>query len=414
MSWKITVLIGAMFFSTLTQGRTTDAVILSIKSASGGIGQTNAVDTGITIENGDIWIWGFRGSGLQGNGQIVVVETAPPARVNYFVQKKIKLVQAAAGIYHIIALDEHGDVWGWGQNGYAEAGGMVCTDGYVNSPCRILKGKNIVRIEAGEYMSYALSASGDVYTWGHGLYGQLASGNITPKQGVYKIPRSDFNNEPVVLLGSAYEGGYAITESGRVYAWGDDEDNAFGYSRNSAHVYVTKPLLLTNLAVSGKDITYICGGQPFTNYLTTSGEVYGMGGNFTLGVNKSTGKNAGPVLITRGYTVSSMYCRYSGSIAFADDAELITWGFYSSAFDIYGRTPTVRPYYDNITKIDGGKEHFIYWTDTGKAYGVGYGAGHKLSQGSNANVSFPGVQLSFLTNEMKKVYGKNYIPGQGL
>ncbi|RKS87855.1 alpha-tubulin suppressor-like RCC1 family protein [Orbus hercynius] len=413
MRWKIyiTLSVYIILLPSLAMSRTTDAMILSTKIASGGMGQTNSVDTGITIENGDLWIWGFRGSGQQGNGSNEPSSSAP-ARVDYFVRNNINIVQATAGIYHIIALDEQGNVWGWGQNGYYHAGGGVCTEGHVKSPCLVLKDKNIVRVDAGEYVSYALSADGDVYTWGHGPYGQLGNGLKVSKSAVYKIPRSDFNGEAVVLLGAAYEGGYAITQSGGVYAWGDDEDNAFGYERSSAHEYVLKPLLLTNLAVDGSEITYMCGGQPFTNYLSSSGDVYGMGGNFSLGIGQKTGKTAGPALITTD--IASMYCRYSGSIALTNDGTLLTWGFASSAFNIYGIIPTQREYYDVITKIDGGKEHFIYWTENGKAYGVGYGAGHKFSQSSNNNVEFPGKELTFLLDEMKKTYGNNYIPGQGL
>lgn len=78
-----------------------------------GVGGTSMVDTGATIENGDIWIWGFRGSGQSGNG-FFVLDSSPPQRVQKFLDEKISITQAVGGAYHILALDEQGSVWGWG------------------------------------------------------------------------------------------------------------------------------------------------------------------------------------------------------------------------------------------------------------------------------------------------------------
>lgn len=413
---SITFLIACFCFSSLA-GTRTDSIILSTKSIiSGGIGQTNSVDTGITIENGDLWIWGFRGSGQQGNGQSVVLQWNPPERVNNFVKKGLNVTQVAAGIYHIIALDDKGNVWGWGQNGYQEAAGGLYS-GYPNTPVLVLKDKNVVLIEAGEYVSYALTKDGDVYAWGHGIYGQIGNGNKKSVNHVYKIPRSQFDNRPVVLIGGAYEGGYAINDLGGVFAWGDDQNDSFGYARApKEHVYVTTPIQIYNLGgIDGAQIRHICGGEAFTNFLTSSGDVYGMGRSNMLGIgsDKSHVKDnvTTPVHITSN--VTSLYCRYGGSVAITHNAEILTWGFDNNQFDMYGIYPINRTYYGDLIKIDGGKEHILYWNDKGEGYGVGYGAGNKLSQSSNHNVSWPGVKLQFVIDAMKKVYGQDYIPGQG-
>ena len=405
-------------FSSLAYSKT-DAIILTTKSAiTGGIGQTNAVDTGITIENGDIWIWGHRDTGLQGNGVYTTALAATPARVNHFVNNGLTVTQAAAGIYHIIALDEQGNVWGWGQNGYQEAAGGGYT-GYPRSPVLVLNNKDVIKIAAGEYVSYALTQKGEVYAWGHGIYGQIGNGGISTINHVHKIAQGYFGNEPVVNIGSGYEGGYAITQSGGIYAWGDDQHDSFGYSRApSEHVYVKTPIKITNLSgVSGSDIQVICGGEAFTNFLTNSGDVYGMGRSNMLGIGSQSvalkDNVTTPVKITSN--VKSLYCRYGGSVAITFDAKILTWGFSDNRFDMYGQYVTSRTYNGNLTKIDGGKEHIFYWNDKGKGYGVGYGAGHKFYQHSVVNTQhWPGVEISFVTNAMKNVYGSGYIPGQGL
>ncbi|MCO6544835.1 MAG: hypothetical protein J6564_03250 [Gilliamella sp.] len=411
---KVVLFISCMFFSLLVKADT-DALILTSKSVIGIASETFLVDTGITVENGDVWVWGFRNSGQQGNGISHDGEYKTPARVAFFANKGLSITQLAAGIYHIIALDEKGNVWGWGQNGYHEVSGNGNGGAYPSLPILVLENENVVMIRTGEYTSYALTKSGDVYTWGHGIYGQMANGEKKAVNDLYKIPREYFNNRPVVLIGGGYESGYAINDAGEVFGWGDDEDSAFGFD-HADHIYQTRPIQITNLpsGVSGKDIVYIAGGDRFTVFLTSSGDVYGMGEGSYLGMGLPYGQR---VTIPRRIigNIKMISCRYVGCVAIDKDKGLWTWGATKgSAFpQIYGNTATRRTYNGNLAKFDMGKEHVIYWNDEGQAYGVGYGAGSKFSPVSNANVHWPGKELDFVVNAMKGVYGPDYIPGQG-
>lgn len=63
-------------------------------------------------------------------------------------------------------------------------------------------------------------------------------------------------------------------------------------------------------------------------------------------------------------------------------------------------------------KVDGGKESLLYWNDEGKVFGVGFPGTNKFRSGTGA-VDWLGVELKFVTDEMKKVYGEDYIPRQG-
>ena len=372
----------------------------------GGVGGVNMIDTSITIENGDIWIWGFRNAGISGLGHNAHNETYPPQRVQKFLDEKISITQAVGGAYHILALDDKGDVWGWGQNGYLEAGAYVCRAAYINTPCRILKGQSVIQIGAGEYVSMALTKSGEVYTWGHSIYGQTGNGTKRAGNGIQKIPQEYFNNQPVVLIGAAYEGGYAVNASGQVFGWGDDQHNSFGYENSNEHEYRARPVPL-NIQVDGSKIDYICGGEGFTEYLLDNGEVWGMGLNSQLG--RGSGKTAKPVKIMSN--VKTLYCRYAGSIAITFDNDIYTWG--TEDYEMGGTSPIQRNHHKNITKVDGGKHHIIYWTDKGDVYGVGYGAAHKLNKTNSDNVQWPGNKMDFVIDEMKKAYGKDFIPGQG-
>ncbi|MBC9131004.1 hypothetical protein FcAc13_06725 [Frischella sp. Ac13] len=372
----------------------------------GGVGGTSMIDTGVTIENGDIWIWGFRNAGISGLGHNPHNEASPPQRVQKFLDEKISITQAVGGAYHILALDDKGDVWGWGQNGFFEAGAFVCRAAYINTPCRILEGQSVIQIGAGEYVSMALTKSGEVYTWGHSIYGQTGNGTLRAINGIQKIPQEYFNNQAVVLIGSAYEGGYAVNASGQIFGWGDDQHNSFGYENGGAHVYRDRPVPL-NIQVDGHKVEYICGGEGYTEYLLDNGEVWGIGNLKMLGKGYG-GLTAVPVMIMS--KVKTLYCRYISSLAITSDNDIYTWG--AEGYDIGGGVPIKRNHYDTITKVDGGKHHLIYWTDKGDVYGVGYGAAHKF--GRAGNIGWPGRPMSsFVVNQMKKAYGDDYIAGQG-
>lgn len=431
------------FLGTVSAATDTEMYSKSPAFPYGHVGGVNMIDTNVTIENGDVWIWAYRGSGQQGNGKMVVANTRKPARVETFPKLGLQIVQAAAGAYHIIVLDNKGDVWGWGQNGYWEAGGGVCNQGYVLTPCRILTGKNVVQIGAGEYISIALTEEGEVYTWGHGDYGALGS-NI--KKAKVPVQKLNFNNLKITMIGAAYEGGYAIDEKGNVWGWGDDEHDSFGITHPKQHEYRWLPIQLP-IKISGSKIDYICGGDAFTEYLTSTGDVYGMGLISKIGQgyrddsgrdeaidehNKEYGgeelialqeddktpldpkatRSAQPLYIMSG--VKTLYCRYNGTIALTHDGKIYTWG--STGGDpnhMYGAKPYLRQTNGTITKIDGGKHHIMYWNDEGKVYGVGYGAAHKFDLGSVTSVDWPGKEIKFATDAMKAVYGQDYVPGQG-
>ncbi|MFQ0994472.1 hypothetical protein ACGH6Q_05520 [Gilliamella sp. BG2] len=120
--------------------------------------------------------------------------------------------------------------------------------------------------------------------------------------------------------------------------------------------------------------------------------------------------------------VNTLYCRFGGCVAVTNDNELFTWGVTLAAGVengslwqiMYGYKPLKREVIGNLTKFDGGKESIIYWNDEGKAFGVGWNNHFKYDPKGKAPlvVNWPGVELKFVTDEMKKVYGEDFVPGQ--
>ncbi|MDR0664504.1 MAG: hypothetical protein LBF86_03175 [Helicobacteraceae bacterium] len=337
--------------------------------------QTSLITSGATInDKGEVFVWGFRGSGQQGNGKISVSSSNKPAKV----ESLTNIVQLTGGAYHLIALDQDGNLYGWGQSGYGETGCKPNTGIYVTTPCKVLN--NIVQAAAGEYFTIALSNDGKVYAFGHNLYGQLGNGNSKNSQTPVLV---DLGGEKARLIGGAYEGAFAVTENNKVYAWGDNEASGLGFQGTNYGVQkiVRTPTHITNLDQYASKIIYIAGGNGWSEALLDDGRVIGWGLQASLGqgTTKTSLSSPNPVIILDG--VKQLFARYVGSIALSDDGTIYAWGQTGgSAFkSIYGERPTPHNVAGVVTQIGGGKEHIFYKTEEGDLYGVGYNDLYKLN-----------------------------------
>ncbi|MET3290435.1 UNVERIFIED_CONTAM: uncharacterized protein YjdB/alpha-tubulin suppressor-like RCC1 family protein [Brevibacillus sp. OAP136] len=132
--------------------------------------------------NGTIWGWGDNAS-----GQLTFAETkqATPRKITALTN----VTTMAAGKGHSLAVTSDGKVYAWGNNQYGQLGNLA-NGTKVLTPVEIpvFADKNVVQLAAGDGFSVALTASGDVYTWGRNDQGQLGLGNTTQTNVPKKVP----------------------------------------------------------------------------------------------------------------------------------------------------------------------------------------------------------------------------------
>ena len=344
--------------------------------------------TGSAYADGEVYVWGFRGSAQQGNGKKHVSSKDPIEKI-----KSLKnIVSLTAGAYHLLALDQEGRVWGWGQSGYGETG---CPGFYVSTPCVVLE--NAIQIAAGEYYSIALDRTGKVWTWGRNIYGQLGNGD---KEDSVKPILVDLEGETARIIGGAYEGAFAVTTEGHVWAWGDNEASGLGIQgpRYGVQEIIRKPTRIPNLDNYAHKMVYIAGGNGWGEALLEDGTVIGWGLQAALGQGTTQTRYSSPEPVVVMTNVKSLFARYVGSAAVTNDQKLYTWGQTGgSAFKmIYGAKPTERVTHGPVVGVGGGKEHLFYQTEDDKIYGVGYNDINKLNIGRGAGIiHWPGVEIHF-------------------
>ena len=188
-----------------------------------------------------------------------------PQGTNY-----IAYPQVQPGFYHTVALKADGTVWAWGYNAHGELG-IGTAGGDHDHPEQVLRKENqsdpdsnnvpltnIVKIAVGAYHNLALTADGQVYAWGWGIYGSLGDGDTSDHSSTVAmrvVGTGYSNNNTNTYLGDGNgsdfivdigAGGYsnyasysmALDIKGTLYTWGRNYKSVID-PKNTSDSYVT-------------------------------------------------------------------------------------------------------------------------------------------------------------------------------
>jgi alpha-tubulin suppressor-like RCC1 family protein len=199
-----------------------------------------------------------------------------PQLVRTFVRLNVKIVKIAAGSYHVLALDDSGQVWTWGSNSEGQLG--VGDLSQRNQPVQItfFSQINVVQIAAGAYHSLFLSEMAAVYASGLNDDGQLGQGDTVPRLTPAVITSLLGKNISGIATGDYSS--YAISDLGEVFSWGSNTYSQLGQDNANFSVSIV-PKRLDVLVKAGAVIYQIFGGQRNAFALDQSGDVYAIGNN---------------------------------------------------------------------------------------------------------------------------------------
>lgn len=126
-----------------------------------------------------------------------------------------------------------------------------------------------------------LTASGQMYMFGNGLYGRFGDGNeskhLVRPPNCIRVP---FGKEQVTNMACGSRHTAVCTNWGRVYTFGNGEYGKLGDGSTSYH-YLTKPYRVTGALEHEHAVQVCCLSTTTTAVLTQTGRIYGFG----LGVN---------------------------------------------------------------------------------------------------------------------------------
>ena len=200
-----------------------------------------------------LWTWGRGEDGQLGVGE--VVDEDEPVYVDSL--RDVCVRDVACGSGHTVVLDGEGVVYTWGRGDDGRLGHNDNAWKYVPRPVLSLRGSAmIVEITCGSYHTAAVSSTGELYTWGGGMYGKLGHNS---ENGLYRPKRVDvLIGIPIRSVACGSRHTIAVTKNtGTVYSWGDKENGVAGHGDREGHQYTPKIIesigneYVTNISACG-------------------------------------------------------------------------------------------------------------------------------------------------------------------
>jgi uncharacterized protein (TIGR03118 family) len=150
----------------------------------------------------------------------------------------------------------------------------------------------IVSVSAGLVHGSLLTAEGDLYTWGLGNFGRLGHGDQENRTVATRVEA--LADETVVVATHGNGASYAITDTGALYAWGQNTNGQLGLGD------LTNRLEPTQVdALASETIVAVATGTSHTLALTADGEVYAWGANRQGQLGSPDGLDASGAPLTR-------------------------------------------------------------------------------------------------------------------
>ncbi|CAM9161207.1 unnamed protein product [Ectocarpus sp. 12 AP-2014] len=304
-----------------------------------------------------VWAVGGNSKGQLGNGT-TTQSSFLPCRVAFQLAPTQRIAEVFCGYEHTFALTSDGDVLGFG-NGVKGQLGIGNTDSHSN-PQRVhlLSGKGVVKMAAGLEHSLALTESGDLYAFGDNLSGQLGLGhNFTAKeQTPQKVP--PLGRAKITQLACGQDHTAVLTSSGELFMFGNNRDGALGlagHANEGPPIVASAPQLVTGL--KGKHVVQIGCGLQHTVALTAAGGVYcwGENGRGQLGTGDTQNRYT-PSLVCKplsAFKCIHVACGGQHTIAVTDSDDVYGFGSDRHGQLGLGRRGVIVPVPTRIVRLGG-------------------------------------------------------------
>ena len=259
-----------------TTDRFTPVDVFGLASGMHAVAAGNLHTCALT-ENGGIKCWGANVRGQLGNGGSTDHWT--PVDV---VGLGSNMHALAAGYFHTCALTNGGGVkcWGWNYDGALGDGTTITSSTPVNVTGL---GSGVRAVATGALHTCAVTGAGGAKCWGNNLFGQLGTGAGTDHTTPVDVVSL---TSGVRAIAAGYGHTCALTESGGVKCWGDNEAGQLGDGTT------TDRLTPVDVAGLSSGVRAIAVGGGHTCALTDSGAVKCWGDNYygQLGDGTTTGR----------------------------------------------------------------------------------------------------------------------------
>ncbi|CAL5222111.1 g4423 [Coccomyxa viridis] len=230
----------------------------------------------LITRRGEIFAWGLSSSGELGQRDTPIDQAWPVQVQNVGPAFRMRMLSVSAGGSHSLAICENGELWACGRGRHGQLGFGNFDDATTLRPITSLRGVRIVAAAAGEKHSLALATHGAVYAWGCGRCGQLGVPEISAFQAAnpgvqpaMHTPQFVRELDPTQLqpwdritsIAAGLNHNAAMSVAGEIYMWGSNKHGCLGLGDTSNRVLPTKVNLLQQNAPLKKALQAACGAH---------------------------------------------------------------------------------------------------------------------------------------------------------
>lgn len=289
--------------------------------------------------NGTLWLWGNNFNGSLGLNTPSNTHRSSPVQIT----GGGSWSKVSVGNEWMAGLRTDGTLWTWGANDYGQLaiGGSGTINGNRSSPVQIRSDVTWSDIGTTRYTLLALSSSGQMYTSGHNIYGELLQPGLTYNLNIQNTVRlqrvhvidTGYVSSPVQIdVGGSWtyvnSNGYhvaAIKADGSLWTWGMGIGGRLGDDVQST--------VISPIKVGNSSWSKVAAGANATIAVRSDGTLWTWGSNIGTGV---TTLRSSPVQIGVGNTWKDVYVNNggysfstdpSGYWAISSDSTLWSWNF---------------------------------------------------------------------------------------
>ncbi|MDR1151498.1 MAG: hypothetical protein LBK72_03305 [Bifidobacteriaceae bacterium] len=365
--------------------------------------------TAVLGESGELYSWGDNTYFQLGDESSIVHPYPTPVR------GMTDVVGVGADIVNTVVLRRNGEVWAWGGNDYGQLGNGTAIGSVAPVQVRGLDGLTVTMVDTGYGHMVALTDTGEVWAWGQNVDGQLGIGLTEDK---YSPVRVDDAPPDVVYVIATTDYSAALTESGEVWTWGQDWDNQLGHGTGGGFSFTDHPVKVNDLP----PVAALAAGSGHMMAVTAQGELWAWGDNYRgqLGIGGDSLSEPLPVRVPLTGKVESVACGNYHTLVTMETGDVLAWGdnYYGSL----GNGSTTRSFVPVAVqgvrgpgRLYAGNGTSMLLTDDGDLYAWGWNDFAQAGIGTqSANVSIPalvagpGVTLaSTATEHAALVYGED-------
>ncbi len=257
------------------------------------------------LADGKIWTWGSDNVGQLGNG-LGNSTTNIPVQVSGITTA----IAISAGAEHAIALLADGTVWAWGKGGEGQLGNGFTGNNF--SPVQVLSGvatslTNVVQIDAGSYHNIVLKSDNTVWTWGNNLDGQLGIG--TYSQSNFAVNSSGLSSGTQIDIAAGEGFTMVLNNGGSTKVVGSNDRSRLGLNTPTSAPWPNTPI--TGPPITNAIDIVIPPNAMHGWAITSTGQVWSWGNND----NGAVGIGATPVTVDTPTLVSSNACTAAPSVS---------------------------------------------------------------------------------------------------